>query len=127
MIGYIGRISQGAKRNESRRRVDGQLRGSDYIGKGWHRALYEKGANGTAGATEVEVDASRAVIRTLSRKPSVTGNNLQPSLDIRLQKIAEDAFGSKRGALGPSNPPPVTVLALRQQTRLRSEPVCRWH
>ena len=42
---------------------------------------------------------SRRVVHALSRKPSVTGNNLQLSLDIRLQKIAEDAFGSKRGAL----------------------------
>ena len=50
-------------------------------------------------------------MRTLSRKPSVTGNNLQLSLDIRLQKIAEEAFGNKRGALVAIEPSTGDVLA----------------
>ena len=111
VIGYIGRISQGEKERIETQGLTPNYKGSDYIGKVGIELSYERELHGTAGATEVEVDASRRVIRTLSRKPSVTGNNLQLSLDIRLQKIAEEAFGSKRGALVAIDPTTGGVLA----------------
>ena len=111
VIGYIGRISQGEKERIEAAGLTANYKGSDYIGKVGIELSYEKELHGTAGATEVEVDASRRVVRTLSRKPSLTGNNLQLSLDIRLQKIAEDAFGSKRGALVAIEPATGDVLA----------------
>jgi penicillin-binding protein 2 len=111
VVGYIGRISQGEKERIETQGLTANYKGSDYIGKVGIELSYERELHGTAGATEVEVDASRRVIRTLSRKPSVTGNNLQLSLDIRLQKIAEEAFGSKRGALVAIDPTTGDVLA----------------
>ena len=111
VIGYIGRISQGEKERIETQGLTPNYKGSDYIGKVGIELSYERELHGTAGATEVEVDASRRVIRTLSRKPSVTGNNLQLSLDIRLQKIAEEAFGAKRGALVAIDPTTGGVLA----------------
>lgn len=111
VIGYIGRISQGEKERIEAQGLTASYKGSDYIGKVGIELSYEKELHGTAGATEVEVDASRRVVRTLSRKPSTTGNNLQLSLDIRLQKIAEDAFGSRRGALVAIEPSTGDVLA----------------
>ncbi len=111
VIGYIGRISQGEKERIETQGLTSNYKGSDYIGKVGIELSYERELHGTAGATEVEVDASRRVVRTLSRKPSVTGNNLQLSLDIRLQKIAEEAFGTKRGALVAIDPTTGDVLA----------------
>ena len=111
VIGYIGRISQGEKERIETQGLTANYKGSDYIGKVGIELSYERELHGTAGATDVEVDASRRVVRTLSRKPSVTGNNLQLSLDIRLQKIAEDAFGTKRGALVAIDPTTGDVLA----------------
>ena len=111
VVGYIGRISQGEKDRIEAQGLTSNYKGSDYIGKVGIELSYERELHGTAGATEVEVDASRRVVRTLSRKPSVTGNNLQLSLDIRLQKIAEEAFGSKRGALVAIDPTSGDVLA----------------
>ena len=112
VIGYIGRINQDEKKHiEEQRELVANYKGSDYIGKVGIELSYEKELHGTAGATEVEVDASRRVIRTLSRKPSLPGNNLQLSLDIRLQKIAEDAFSNKRGALVAIDPTTGDVLA----------------
>lgn len=111
VVGYIGRISQGEKDRIEAQGLTSNYKGSDYIGKVGIELSYERELHGTAGATEVEVDASRRVVRTLSRKPSVTGNNLQLSLDIRLQKIAEQAFGSKRGALVAIDPTTGDVLA----------------
>ena len=111
VIGYIGRISQGEKERIEAQGLSASYKGSDYIGKRGIEVSYEKELHGTAGATEVEVDASRRVVRVLSRRPSTPGNNLQLSLDIRLQKIAEDAFGNKRGALVAIEPSTGDVLA----------------
>ena len=111
VIGYIGRINQDEKKRIDEHQLTANYKGSDYIGKVGIELSYEKELHGTAGATEVEVDASRRVIRTISRKPSLPGNNLQLSLDIRLQKIAEEAFGSKRGALVAIEPATGDVLA----------------
>ena len=111
VVGYIGRISQGEKERIEQQNLAASYKGSDYIGKRGIELSYERDLHGSAGSTEVEVDANRRVVRVLSRKPSVIGNNLQLSLDIRLQKIAEDAFGSKRGALVAIEPATGDVLA----------------
>ncbi|MGL4230820.1 MAG: penicillin-binding protein 2 [Casimicrobium sp.] len=111
VLGYIGRINQKEKERIEEQGLGAEYKGSDYIGKSGIELSYEKQLRGTAGAVEVEVDASRRVMRQLSRKPSIPGNNLQLSLDIRLQKIAEDAFGDKRGALIAIEPSTGDILA----------------
>jgi penicillin-binding protein 2 len=111
VIGYIGRINQKEKERIETQGLELEYKGSDYIGKSGIELSYERELRGTAGALEVEVDASRRVVRQLSRKPSIPGNNLQLSLDIRLQKIAEDAFGDKRGALVAIEPSTGDILA----------------
>jgi penicillin-binding protein 2 len=111
VIGYIGRINQNEKERIERQNLAAEYKGSDYIGKSGIELSYEKELRGTAGAIEVEVDASRRVVRQLSRKPSIPGNNLQLSLDIRLQKIAEDAFTDRRGALVAIEPSTGDILA----------------
>jgi penicillin-binding protein 2 len=111
VIGYIGRISPAEKARIEQQGLAAEYKGSDYIGKAGIELSYERELHGVAGTTDVEVDASRRVIRTLSRKPSIAGNNLQLSLDIRLQKVAEEAFGTKRGAVVAIEPSTGDVLA----------------
>jgi penicillin-binding protein 2 len=111
VIGYIGRINPKEKERIEEQGLGPEYKGSDYIGKSGIELSYEKELRGTAGAVEVEVDASRRVMRQLSRKPSIPGNNLQLSLDIRLQKIAEEAFGDRRGALVAIEPSTGDILA----------------
>jgi penicillin-binding protein 2 len=50
-------------------------------------------------------------MRQLSRKASISGNNLQLSLDIRLQRLAEEAFTDRRGALVAIEPSTGDILA----------------
>jgi penicillin-binding protein 2 len=111
VIGYIGRINPSEKERIDAQGQTAEYKGSDYIGKVGIELSYERELHGNAGATEVEVDAGRRVVKVLSRKPSTPGNNLQLSLDIRLQKIAENAFGEKRGALVAIEPATGDVLA----------------
>jgi penicillin-binding protein 2 len=111
VTGYISRIN-----DKDVERIDGwnetaNYKGSDYIGKVGVELAYERELHGTTGWEEVEVDAGGRAVRTLSRTPPVSGNNLKLALDIRLQQTAEAAFGDRRGALVAIEPETGDVLA----------------
>src|SRR6266567_4026196 len=112
VIGYIGRIN-----DHDVERIDdwdetANYKGSDYIGKVGLELSYERELHGTTGVEEVEVDAGGRAVRTLSRTPPISGNNLRLSLDIKLQQAAEATFGDRRGALVAIDPANGEVLAL---------------
>jgi len=112
VIGYIGRISQSdAKKLEDSEKDIDNYNGTDYIGKEGLEKSYERVLHGTTGIEEVEVSASGRAVRTLSRSPATAGSNLILSIDIELQKIVEEAFGDKRGALVAIDPETGDVLA----------------
>jgi penicillin-binding protein 2 len=111
VVGYIGRIND--KDNERIADWDetANYKGSDYIGKVGIELSYERELHGTTGVEDVEVDAGGRAVRTLRRTPPVSGNNLTLSLDIKLQQVAEAAFGDRRGALVAIDPTSGDVLA----------------
>lgn len=113
VIGYIGRISQkDAKKIETmEEEADGNYSGTDYIGKEGLEKSYEKQLHGITGYEEVEVSAGGRAVRTLSRTAATPGTNLILSIDIELQKVAEEAFGDQRGALVAIEPATGDILA----------------
>jgi penicillin-binding protein 2 len=111
VIGYIGRISP-----EDKKRLDDAGKASDYagsthIGKVGVELSYEDVLHGRTGFDEVEVSAGGRGIRSLSRNPAIPGNNLMLALDVRLQKLVEEWFGDRRGALVAIEPATGDVLA----------------
>jgi penicillin-binding protein 2 len=111
VVGHIGRINP---REVEQLQADGlsaNYRGTDYIGKTGLEHNYERVLHGTTGVEEVEVDSGGRPVRTLSRTPSVSGNNLVLNLDARLQEIAYNAFGDRKGALVAIDPATGGVLA----------------
>ena len=112
VIGYMGRINKDDQQRLEDEGVDANYRGTDYIGKSGVEAKYERELHGTTGFEQVEIDAAGRGIRTLSRTPAVSGNNIVLSLDMRLQRVAENAFGERRGALVALEPGTGAVLAL---------------
>jgi len=111
VVGYIGRIN-----DRDLQRIDewdetANYKGSDYIGKVGIELSYERELHGTTGVEQVEVDAGGRAVRTLERTPPTAGNDLRLSLDIRLQQVAEEAFGTRRGALVAIDPANGDVLA----------------
>jgi penicillin-binding protein 2 len=111
VIGHIGRISQ---KDLDRLENEDQLsnyRGTDYIGKTGLEYSYERHLHGTTGIEEVEVDSGGRAVRSLSRTPPVSGNNLVLKLDARLQEVVYKAFGDRRGALVAIEPSTGGVLA----------------
>lgn len=111
VIGYIGRISQrDAKRIEEMEDA-ANYAGTDYIGKEGLEKKYENLLHGRTGYEEVEVTAGGRAVRTLSRTAATPGHNLILSIDIELQKIIEEAFGDRRGALVAIEPSTGDILA----------------
>ncbi len=113
VIGYIGRISQkDAKKIEvMEEQPDVNYSGTDYIGKEGLEKSYERELHGKTGYEEVEVSAGGRAVRTLSHSGATPGKNLILSIDIELQKVIEEAFGDKRGALVAIEPATGDILA----------------
>ncbi|TFV96522.1 penicillin-binding protein 2 [Oxalobacteraceae bacterium OM1] len=111
VIGYIGRISQRDSEKIEDSEDAANYYGTEYIGKEGLEKSYEKHLHGTTGYEEVEVSAGGRAVRTLSRTPATPGNNLILSVDIELQKIIEEAFGDRRGALVAIEPATGDILA----------------
>src|SRR2546423_4947321 len=111
-LGYLGRINTQDQQKLEDDGVGANYRGNDYIGKAGIEATYEAELHGTTGFEQVEIDAAGRGIRTLSRTPSQPGNNVTLTLDMRLQQVAEIAFGERRGALVAIDPATGGVLAL---------------
>jgi len=111
VIGYIGRINQREADKIDESEDAANYNGTSYIGKEGLEKSYEKQLHGVTGYEEVEVSAGGRAVRTLSRKPATPGNNLILSIDIELQKVVEQAFGNRRGALVAIEPSTGDILA----------------
>src|SRR5882762_5232115 len=112
VLGYLGRINTQDQQKLEDDGVGANYRGTDYIGKAGVEAAYEAELHGTTGFEQVEIDAAGRGIRTLSRTASQPGNNVTLEVDMRLQQVAEIAFGDRRGALVAIDPSSGGVLAL---------------
>ena len=111
MIGYIGRINDKDLDNLEAAETLSNYKGSDHIGKSGIEQSYETELHGTTGFQQVEIDADGQAVRTLSSTAPISGNNIVLSADIKLQEIAETAFGEHRGALVAIKPDTGEVLA----------------
>ena len=111
VIGYIGRINAKDQERLEEAGVAANYRGTDFIGKSGVEGSYQNELHGTTGFEQVEIDAGGRGIRTLSRTPAQPGNNITLTIDIKLQEIAEQAFGERRGAMVAIEPDTGSVLA----------------
>lgn len=111
VLGYVGRISESDLQTLEEEGRIGNYRGTQVIGKKGIEKTWEDVLHGRTGVEEVEVTASGRPVRTLSRIDPVPGANLRLSLDIHLQKLVEQEFEGRRGALVAIHPPTGEVLA----------------
>jgi penicillin-binding protein 2 len=114
-LGYIGRINAADVERLDEEEKTANYRGSDHIGKIGLEQSYEEELHGITGFERVETDAGGRAVRSLSRIEPISGNNLILTLDIRLQEVAEHAFGQRRGALVAIEPQTGEILAFVSQ------------
>ena len=107
-LGYVSRIDE-----RDLGEVDEvEYAGSTHIGKLGVEKFYEKELHGKVGVQQVEVNANGRTLRVLSETPPVQGSNLYLTIDSRLQRIAEQAFGDMNGAAVAIDPNNGEILAL---------------
>jgi len=111
VVGYIGRLNDADLQKLEESGDFPNYRGTNYIGRAGLEQSYESELHGTTGFEEVETDAGGRAVRTLSRTPPTSGDNLTLHLDLKLQQVAEQAFGDFRGALVAIEPKTGGVLA----------------
>ena len=111
VIGYIGRINQSEKERIQESEDAANYRGTDYIGKLGVEQSYETQLHGITGVEEIETSAGGRAVRRLASTPATPGNTVVLSIDIKLQKLVEDLFGERRGALVALDPKTGEVLA----------------
>ncbi|MDQ7958230.1 MAG: penicillin-binding protein 2 [Pseudomonadota bacterium] len=113
VLGYIGRINQREKAAMEDWPDEDQAnyKGTDYIGKLGVEQSYEKVLHGQTGVEQMETSAGGRAVRKLGSHPATPGNTVMLTLDIKLQKLIEDMFGERRGAMVAIDPKTGEVLA----------------
>ena len=95
LLGYVGEVSRSQlKETEYESELPGRIIGQYGIEK-----VYDKFLRGSVGRKNIEVDATGRERRVLNIVEPVSGDNIILSVDIRLQKMAEEALGERRGAV----------------------------
>ena len=114
-LGYVAAISE-----DDLRHIDPeQYAGSLLIGKVGLESAYEQELHGTAGYRQVLVNAQgrrvermgSAAVKLDTQKPRA-GNDLFLGLDMRVQRVAEEALAGRRGAVVAIEPDTGNVVAL---------------
>ncbi len=111
VIGYIGRINQADKERLEESEDESNYRGTDYMGKLGVEQSFEKKLHGLTGVEDLETSAGGHAVRKLASSPATPGDTIMLSIDMKLQKLIEDMFGERRGAVVALDPKSGEVLA----------------
>jgi penicillin-binding protein 2 len=88
LLGYVGEING---RELEQRRAQGYRLG-DAIGKSGVELVYEHALRGEPGVQKFEVDSRGRVLRSLGYRPPAQGNDLQLTIDVEVQLLAEESL-----------------------------------
>src|SRR5216683_7125828 len=106
LLGYVGEVTV----RDLNRLPD--YRTGDEIGKfGLERTL-EQNLHGDSGGQEIEVDSVGRRLRLLREIPERPGNSVVMTLDLDLQRVAEEGIGQRAGALVAIDPNTGYILAM---------------
>jgi penicillin-binding protein 2 len=94
LVGYIGEVSD----KELELAANSGYNPGDYIGKNGIEKAWEQELHGNDGGRQLEVDSRGRVLRVLAERSPTVGNSLVLTIDSRLQRVAEAAFGTQAGA-----------------------------
>jgi penicillin-binding protein 2 len=104
-FGYIGKVTQTQKKQEQ---ADTGL----LVGQGGLEKTYDKLLRGIAGRRMLQVNASGQKVKDLGIEEPKPGTDLYLTLDLDVQRAAEEALGERAGAVVAMDPNSGEVLAL---------------
>ena len=108
IIGYTGELNQ-AELNQ--KKSEGYRLG-DVMGKMGVESAYEKELRGEWGGLKLGVDGAGRIVSLLGENPAKVGKDITVTVDANVQKAAEKALGTRRGAIVALNPHNGAVLAM---------------
>lgn len=88
VLGYVGEIND---KELAPRRSEGYREG-DTIGKSGIELAYERDLRGTPEVEKLLVDSQGHVLRSLGKQTAVPGHDVQLTIDLDLQALAEDSL-----------------------------------
>ena len=108
LIGYLGKLNPQQASKTSYRNVPKH----SFTGQWGVEKMFDARLRGEPGNRVIEVDALGRKLRILSEQEPGMGEDLYLSIDMDLQEAAEEAFGTRAGALVAIRPDTGEVLAL---------------
>jgi penicillin-binding protein 2 len=121
LLGYVGEITE---RQLADPAYAGVLPGTRVGQYGVERS-FDRQLRGVPGRRRIEVDAKGFEVRELGREPPTLGNDLYLTIDVEVQKAAEEALGDRRGAVVALDPKSGEVLALVSRPAFDAEAISR--
>lgn len=107
VLGYTGEMNE----RELKERRQGYRLG-DVTGKMGLESTLESRLRGEWGGTQVEVDGAGRLQQFLGQKVSKSGQDVTITIDLELQKVAEDAIGKNKAAIVAMDPRTGEILAM---------------
>ena len=108
IIGYTGELD----REQLQQKKPEGYRLGDIAGKMGVESSYESQLRGKWGGLKLEVDGAGRIKSFLGEDPAEIGNSLTLTIDAKLQRSAEAALGTKKGAIVALDPHSGEVLAM---------------
>ena len=108
LLGYVTEVSHAQLESKEFR----DFRPGETMGQAGIERRYDAFIRGIDGGEQVEVDARGKVTRLVQRVEPRSGFNLYLTLDSRLQRVAEESFRGRSGALVAVNPSTGEILAM---------------
>jgi penicillin-binding protein 2 len=108
ILGYVGEISA----DQLEKPEFGDLHQGSIVGQYGIEKSYDRHMRGMAGQKNVEVDAVGHIKRAAVVEKPEAGNDLYLTIDVRLQKLAEELLGGEQGAIVALDPNNGDILAM---------------
>jgi penicillin-binding protein 2 len=107
-LGYVGEIDHW----RLTKLADYGYKTKDIVGFGGVEEKYDYYLRQEEGGISFEVDHRGKFVRTLGFKPPLNGKDIQLTLDIKIQKIAEDYLSGRKGCVVIMDPYTGEIIAL---------------
>src|SRR5262245_36150943 len=108
LLGYVGEISEKQLETEEFR----YCKPGDFIGKAGVERVYNRILTGVDGERRVMVDSRGREVAVLDSVEPIPGNDLRLTIDLDIQRAAENGFGEKGGAAISLDPRSGEILSL---------------
>jgi penicillin-binding protein 2 len=108
IVGYVGRMTE----EQLEKKEFGGAERNDYVGQSGVERIYNEYLMGRNGVQRVVVNSLGRRERVLDQVPPVWGESVQLSIDLDLQRVAEEAFDGYAGSVVALDPRNGEVLVL---------------